>query len=302
MLTAGLLLMMAAGVVFAGQESNAPKPRGCISETSAGDHTYTCEGLRVDARVPTACVRPGCGLVLDVHGDTGTGLLEDAHTRLRDLGERAGYIVIAPTGPPIGFDQPGSTWLPTDDVKLVTIVRGFVEVFGVDVKRVHVTGFSRGGYTTWRLMCNYADLFASAAPAGPGATKTGPCFVPGRSPSRKVPILILMGRTDRAVPLELTTKIRDAAIASYAATGPTLLAGDAKYTHNRWVGPDGVVIEVFEHGYENPPDGSWGGAKGHCYPGSTVDPKAQYGLTCEGPTAFNWGEQVMLFFQRHPKS
>jgi hypothetical protein len=50
----------------------------------------TCDGLRVDARIPPACVQRSCGLILELHGDTGTGLLEDAHTRLRDLGARDG--------------------------------------------------------------------------------------------------------------------------------------------------------------------------------------------------------------------
>src|SRR5262245_44801985 len=110
-----------ASASYAQSTTSTVNPRGCLNDTSAGDHNYTCEGLRVDARIPAACMRPGCGLVMEVHGDTGTGLLEDAHTRLRDLGERAGYIVIAPTGPSIG-DALGSTWSPANDEALVAIV------------------------------------------------------------------------------------------------------------------------------------------------------------------------------------
>ena len=54
---------------------------------------------RVDARIPAACQAPGCGLVLVLHGDTGSGLLMDAHVRMRDLGAEHGYVVIAPPSP-----------------------------------------------------------------------------------------------------------------------------------------------------------------------------------------------------------
>ena len=83
-----------------GIDSTPPTPAGCITDVSAGDHTFTCGGLMVDVRIPAACEAPGCGLILELHGDTGTGLLMDAHTKLRELGAQHGYILVAPTGPP----------------------------------------------------------------------------------------------------------------------------------------------------------------------------------------------------------
>ena len=256
----------------------------------------------MDTRVPPACLRPGCGLILELHGDTGTGLLEDAHTRLRDLGARDGDIVIAPTGPAIGGGESGSTWSSANDAALVAIVRKFMQVFRVDTKRVHVTGFSRGGFVTWRLACDHADLFASAAPAGAGANRgERTCFAGGREPSRKLPLLLLMGRTDAAVGYQRIVAIRDAAIANYHATHSERLAGDATFTHSRWTSAEGAVIEAFDHAYQTVADGPWGFARGHCFPGSTSDPYArQYALACKPPTAFNWGEEVMRFFRAHP--
>src|SRR4249919_1052609 len=90
-------------------DATPPTPAGCVTDVSTGDHMYTCGGLRVDARIPARCQAPGCGLILELHGDTGTGLLMDGHTKLRDLGEQNGYIVIAPSGPPWPGPQPGST-------------------------------------------------------------------------------------------------------------------------------------------------------------------------------------------------
>lgn len=304
-----LVMIACGGGTAATQHQDAQLPdgppvvSGCITEVSAGDHTFTCGGLQVDARVPAACEAPGCGLILELHGDTGSGLLMDGHTGLRDLGAQRGYVVIAPSGPPFGFGQPGSTWHASNDATLVAMVQLFASVFRIDPKKIHVTGFSRGGFVTWRLLCDHADLFASAAPGGAGdgdAFGEATCFTPGRAPARKLPILFLMGRTDASVGYASMAQIRDAALASYGATGPATVAGDASYTHNRWANGD-AIVETFDHAYETVADGPFGDAKGHCIPGSTTDPYApQYAIPCKLPNAFVWGEEVMAFFVAHP--
>jgi polyhydroxybutyrate depolymerase len=182
-----------------GPDATPPTPNGCITDVATGDHTFNCGGLAVDARIPAACQAPGCGLILVLHGDTGNGLLMDAHIKMRELGQQHGFVVIAPTGPPFGSGFPGSTWKSTNDATLVQIVRDFAAVFRINPKAIHVTGFSRGGFVTWRLLCDHSDLFASAAPAGAGnGSGFGEvtCFSQGRAPARKLPILFLMGRTD----------------------------------------------------------------------------------------------------------
>lgn len=291
-----------------GSDSMPPVPAGCITDVAAGDHAFSCGGLAVDARVPPACLAPGCGLILVLHGDTGTGLLMDGHVRIRELGQEHGYVVVAPTGPPYGGGLPGSTWHASNDAALVDIVGQFARVFRVDPKKVHVTGFSRGGFVTWRLLCDHADLFASAAPAGAGfggAFGEPTCFEQGRAPARRIPILFMLGRTDISVGYASMTAIRDAAIANYGATGPAAVTGDASYRHDRWTAPGGAVggavIETFDHAYETVADGPWADARGHCIAGSTTDPYApQYAIPCKLPNAFVWGEEVMAFFRAHP--
>jgi polyhydroxybutyrate depolymerase len=290
--------------VDAAIDATPPVPSGCITEVTAGDHVFTCGGLAVDVRIPAACEAPGCGLVLELHGDTGTGLLMDAHVKLRDLGEQYGYVVAAPTGPPFNA-LPGSTWSSANDAMLVDLVDQLAAVFRVDAKKIHVTGFSRGGFVTWRLLCDHADRFASAAPGGAGngaAFGETTCFTPGRTPARAIPIVLLMGRTDASVGYTSMTTIRDAALASYGATGaPAVIAEDTSYTHNRWTSPTGTVFETFDHAYETVSDGPWATARGHCIPGSTMDPYApQYAIPCQLPNAFVWGDEVMKFFIAHP--
>ncbi|MFN0252532.1 MAG: alpha/beta hydrolase family esterase [Kofleriaceae bacterium] len=280
-----------------------PVASGCIDDVTSGDRVYMCDGLRVDARIPAACQAPGCGLILVLHGDTGTGVLMDAHVRMREIGAAANYIVVAPTGPPFGSGYPGSTWRVAQDASLVAMVEMIRDVFRVDPAKIHVTGFSRGSFVTWRLLCDHADLFASVAPAG-GGDGAGfgevTCFSNGRVPSRKAPILFLMGRTDTSVGYATLAQIRDAAIAHYGATGPTTIASDAQYRHDRWTGD--AIVETFDHAYETVTNGPFGSARGHCIPGSTTDPYAQqYAIPCVLPNAFVWGDEVLAFFRAHPK-
>ncbi len=312
-LVGALLVAACSGDVDGGMSSSdgqmptidaaPPIASGCIDDVTSGDHVYTCNGLRVDARIPATCQAPGCGLILVLHGDTGTGVLMDAHVRMRELGAAANYIVVAPTGPPFGGSLPGSTWHSEQDAALIAIVESVRDVYRVDPDKIHVTGFSRGSFVTWRLLCDHADLFASAAPSGGGdGTNFGEvtCFSQGRAPSRPIPILFLMGRTDASVGYGSLAQIRDAAIAAYAATGPVTLASEAQFRHDRWTGT--AVIETFDHAYETVANGPFGSARGHCIPGSTTDPYAQqYAIPCVLPNAFVWGEEVLAFFRAHPK-
>ena len=280
-----LLICLALGLSILFSTNVSAQSTGCITSSSPGDHTYTCEQLRVDAHIPSTCPQSGCGLILEIHGDGGTGLLQDAHLKLADRGEKSGYILVAPTGG--GFP-------PTDNA-LVAIVRQFADALKVDRRKIHLTGFSRGGFAVWRLACDHAELFASAAPAAAGVALQGEtsCFSSGGQPARKIPVLMLIGLADRNVPVDTQLAMRDLVVARWGLSGPQNISGDANYTHNRWTGPDGGLFELFEHRYEMARGG------GHCAPGSTAtNPLYPYG--CQGPNAFNWGEEVMRFFQAHP--
>ena len=297
-------------------DATPPIAAGCITDVSPGDHTFTCEGLLVDVSIPPACMKPGCGLITEIHGDTGNGALMDANTNLKALGKQRGFVVVAPTGPPWP-GGPGSTWHPSDDETVITILKKVAEVFRTDPKKNHVTGFSRGGFVTWRLLCKHADLFASVAPGTAGSSAgTSIGFTcngvnevscpfdstPDGKPSVEVPTIFLMGRTDTPVPIGCTSRIREQLIAAWGLTTKTVVDGDAKYTHTRWSNAKGTVFETFEHSYETVSPGPWDTAKGHCFPGSTMDPQApQYAVPCKGPNAFTWGEQVISFFEAHPK-
>jgi poly(3-hydroxybutyrate) depolymerase len=278
-----------------------PVPQGCITDVTSGDKVLSCEGMSVIAAVPAVCQRPGCGLILQLHGDTGSGPLIDGHTKLHELGKARGYIVISPSS-----GKPPPSWNAGDDSKLIAMTKLFRDVFRVDSKKVHVTGFSRGGFTTWRLVCDASDLFVSAAPGGAGFGQgfgERTCFQNGKAPAQKIDLLILMGRTDASVGYTTMSGIRDAARTNYGtAAVATVLQNDPKFTHNQWKNAAGVVIETFDHAYETDPNGPFGDARGHCFPGSTSDPNAPaYAVPCVLPNGFTWGQEVMKFFEAHPR-
>ena len=305
-----------------------PVASGCIVDVSPGPHTFLCAGLRTDLFVPDACTRPGCGLIMELHGDTGTGLLIDANTNLMALGAARGYLVVAPTGP-ARSDGLGATWTLAEDDKLIAILDVVARVFRTDPARTHLTGFSRGGYVTWRLLCEHADRFASVAPAAAGSSPGGDCAgvpevscpfdpqVANGMPARARPVLFLIGRTDVPVPVACAMRVRDQAIAGWGLGDTRVLDGDTSYTHTRWSSSvaaaassvaaasasadGGGLLETFEHSYETVANGPQAATKGHCIPGSTFGPYApEYAVACAPPNAFTWGQEVLAFFVLHP--
>ena len=160
------------------------------------------------------------------------------------------------------------------------IIQKVADVFRTDPKKNHLTGFSRGGFVTWRLLCKHADLSRRWPP---------------RPPARRTDVERLHVRRRRHQQLSLRRlpggKPRWRSRSCSSWVGPTspsprvyvadpragdrrlepreqvTVDGDANYTHSRWTNANGTVLETFEHSYETEPSGPFGYAKGHCFPG-----------------------------------
>lgn len=281
-----------AAVLDAPSEAGAT---GCITELTAGTKVFGCDGLKYDVTVPAACVKGGCGLILDVHGATMSGKMEDNNTGLRALGDKHGFIVVQPNANP---SPPSSSWNPAaDDAKVFAFLESALTSYAVDRARVHMTGFSQGGMMTSRFLCKHADIFASVAPAA----GTGCTFKGSDVPSREVPVLYIHGETDALVSYSLGTAQRDAAVAAWKLGPETTVSSDGSHNWTRRTSASGTVYEFISHRYE----ASSFVLKGHCYPGSKDlkggEPGQVFGFACEGASAFVWGDQVMKFFRDHPK-
>lgn len=289
----------AAGVAGAAGTGGIPppQPRGCIDDVSAGDHVWDCDGHAYDARVPEACLTEACGLIFDVHGFSMSGAMQDANTRLKQRGEERGYLVVEPNAVPA---PPLSSWDPAvDDDKVFAVLETVAEVFHVDADRIHFTGFSQGGAMTWRMLCDHADVLASVAPGAAGG-----CFSAGEAPSRELPTLFLAGTNDALVSFtEVAIPQRDAVVAAWDMDAGEQIDGGDDWKRTRYTSPSGNVFELLQHDWVAGP--CLIAIDGHCFPGSD-DPGGLAGQACSfaclPPNAFDWGEEIIEFFEAHPRS
>jgi poly(3-hydroxybutyrate) depolymerase len=288
----------------------APAASGCVSDVSAGQHELSCQDLTHLVYVPALCLSQRCGLVIDVHGGTMSARMEEKNTRMTALGERYGYIVLQPNANLGLFDA------SVDDDKVFAMAKELIAVFHLDQERVHMMGFSQGGYMTWRFLCAHGDFLASAAPASAAgeaniSLEVDCSFTGSDVPSVERDILYMHGTQDALVDFKNAQKKRADVIATLALTQTAELSTDAKYRRTRYQNARGTVFEFIEHDYTSPsafpaqpPLGI--AIVGHCYPGSSdleiTEDGQLMAFGCTPPPAFNWGETVMEFFRTHPRT
>lgn len=97
--------------------------------------------------------------------------------------------------------QTNNGWSPG---KVMKIVDWAIKNFSVDTTRIYVYGMSMGGYGTIDLCATYPDRIAAGMAACGGAS------VKNVSGLSKVPLWILHGTADRAVPFSASQKVVDA--------------------------------------------------------------------------------------------
>jgi poly(3-hydroxybutyrate) depolymerase len=280
-------------------DAGPPMAEGCITSVSAGHHLFTCDGVAYDVEVSAACAMGGCGLIVDVHGATMTAEVEDRNTNLRMLGAARGYVVVQPTAP--GMNALGTTWDPAaDDPKVLAFIGLAMRVYRIDVDRVHMTGFSQGGFMSWRMLCDHADLFASVAPAAACGSLFPHCAFSGSErPSREIPVLYIHGTGDNIVS-GCYGEMRDAVVSGWSMSPSATVSMDGDHTWTRYTSASGNVFEYIEHDYE-----AYSTILGgHCMPGSPDIGTSRFGVSgfgCDATSPFDWGETVIAFFEAHPR-
>ena len=286
-----------------------PEPVGCVTDVSSGDHRFDCNGVVHYVTVPTACLTSLCGLVIDVHGGTMDAQMENNNTDMREIGSQHGFVVIQPSAP-------NNLWTAaTDDPKVFAFMMEVVQAWHLDRKRLHMMGFSQGGYMSWRFVCQHSDVFASAAPAAaalqPVLAPEVPCnFTGSDAPAQELDLLYMHGTQDALVNFQNGITQRDAVIARFGLGAPEEVKKTATYRHTRYTNAKGTVFEFVDHDYVTdsavgvPPLGV--AIRGHCYPGSTdLVPSVPGQLMAFGcktpPSEFHWGKMAVEFFIAHPK-
>jgi predicted esterase len=285
-----------------------PVAQGCVDVVDPGQHSFICNDLEFITSVPEQCVSEQCGLIIDVHGGTMSADMEDKNTEMRARGREHGYVVIQPNAN-LGLFDPEN-----DDPIVFGFANTVIDVFHLDRDRIHMMGFSQGGYMTWRFVCAHTDWLASAAPAAAAgeaniSLEVGCTFTGDDVPDGEIDLLYMHGHRDALVDYANAEVLRDAVIARYGASQSEVVASGTGYTRTRYSNAAGTSFEFIDHDYASdsavglPPLGI--AIEGHCYPGSSdleaTLPDQLMPFGCQPPTAFTWSEEVMRFFQKHPK-
>ncbi len=290
----------------------APAPIGCVTSVEPGHHVFACQGLDVDVEVPEPCLSAPCGVILDLHGLTMNAEQQDNNTGLRALGNQYGYIVIQPNAK---GQPPLSKWTTyEDDEKVMAFTKDAFAAWHTDPGRFHVSGFSQGGFMTWRLLCKHSDLIASVAAASSCAgygieipylgslSEVGCSFTGTDKPASEVPVLQMHGTLDVIIPYYCGTNLKNAVIEAWDLTETETVSSDGDHSWKRYESPSGNVVEFISHDYRSKSLV----LQGHCMPGSQDldggEPgQLLGGFGCKDASPFVWGEAVMKFFVAHPK-
>lgn len=282
----GALVILATGCIpEAGTvpHTSAPAPSGCITDTAPTDKVVVvgCGGdVTYNVSVPARCLDFACGLIVDVHGWTMSGDIQERNTGIAAIGRDEGYIVVQP-------NAPGATpsWNSSHYPHVAAFTELAISVWRVDARRVHITGFSQGGAMTTWMRCNRPDLFASAAPTAMSGA--------GCANGVNMPTLYVQGTND----IFVSQAAIDATIASYVSTYgydlSAVIADEPGYTHTAYgsSADPSVGFQSYVHGYSS------FGVNGHCIMGS-VTPSDPYG--CDEPAPVGHGRLVVDFFKHHP--
>jgi polyhydroxybutyrate depolymerase len=238
-------------------------------------------------------------LILNFHGTTKDRVYQQTLSKMNAKSDSAGFIAVYPDGYGAGTTRGwnagvlccgAALTLPVDDVAFVKALLARLKTqYRVDPKRVFSTGHSAGGFFSYRLACEAADLIAAIAPVAAVQSVTT-C-----APSRPVPVIDFHGTLDTIVP-----------IAGYPMSGwPSVDS-----TVQGWATRDGCgsthAAVVFQNGdstcttYAGCPAGVAvtqctvdGG--GHTWPGGTPD--ALFGKTT---TDLSATDMMWDFFAAHP--
>jgi feruloyl esterase len=138
--------------------------------TEVSDFGANPGALRMFTYAPSA-LPPAPALVVILHGCTQTAAGYDLGTGWSALADRYGFVVLAPqqrsaNNPKVCFNWflPGDTTRGRGEAASIrAMVEHAIVTYGIDRKRVFVTGLSAGGAMTSVMLASYPDVFSAGA-------------------------------------------------------------------------------------------------------------------------------------------
>jgi predicted esterase len=193
----------AAGAAPAAARAAAPPPG--LPRTGSWNDTLKDPGgaaiIKYQITVPKDLpAKKHLGLIVQFHGSGGdeTNLQGGVTGSLERLGIAARYIVV-------GGKSKGGRWERSDDEPVFKLIDWVMATYPVDDRRVFLTGYSAGGFTSSRLAAEHTDRVAGVAPyAGYGVHfESGLRGARGGSPAEtKTEFYIVHGDKDETVKVD----------------------------------------------------------------------------------------------------
>ena len=144
-------------------------------------------------------------LVVSLHGYTGNGTEHENYFNLRSKIDEKQFMLCVPNG--LVNSQGDRFWNgtdfccdfeqqnPDDSGYLRELIETIIADYSVDLGSIHVVGHSNGGFMSYRMACDNADLIASIASlAGASFSDASDC-----TPSEPVHVLQIHGTADTVI-------------------------------------------------------------------------------------------------------
>lgn len=177
----GLFLALAACTTSAGTSGQSPRSQvespgpasTSVATPNGGEFPLDIDGRTVLVTPPGVDAGARMGLLVVLHGYTGSASGMVNYFGLRTMAAERGILVAAPQGT---ADSDGNTfWNASDaccnfqrsDVDdsafLSEVIATLIEQYPVDPARVYVIGHSNGGFMSFTMACEHADQIAAVA-------------------------------------------------------------------------------------------------------------------------------------------
>ncbi len=143
-------------------------------------------------------------LIFNMHGFSATSESQAAYTGFNQIADTARFIIVYPQGLTRTIDtgQTGTHWnayfgTDVDDKGfLIKLMDKVINDYTIDESRIYATGWSNGGYMSYRMACEASERFAAVA------SVTGTMVfqqLPNCNPTNPVSVLHIHGTEDQTV-------------------------------------------------------------------------------------------------------
>ncbi|MEC8928304.1 MAG: PHB depolymerase family esterase [Verrucomicrobiota bacterium] len=136
--------------------------------------------------------------ILSLHGFTGNGAAQRGFFPLSDLADKHGFLYSYPSGITRSWNATNACCDFANSNDDSTYLRNFIlwaaKKYSIDKKRIYVTGLSNGGFMSYRMAQDHADLIAAIAPIAGVGYKKWP-----RQPKQPVSVLHIHGTSDDVI-------------------------------------------------------------------------------------------------------